>query len=96
MQQNVRKKKKTCFNAHFQYSQSKTTGLNKMRSLKSLAMLRCESRTSLHQLLVYMQHNINDNQVLFCFFYCFKNAWPRPFALIFCGTVSLDLFLAFS
>ena len=42
------KEKKTCFNAHFQYSQSKITGLNKMWSLKSLAMLKCESRTSLH------------------------------------------------
>ena len=31
--------KKTCYNAHFQYSQSKITGLNKMLSLKSLAML---------------------------------------------------------
>ena len=40
-------KKKTCFNAQFQYSQSEITGLNKM-SLKSLAMLKCESRTSLH------------------------------------------------
>ena len=42
------KEKKTCFNAHFQYSQSKITGLSKMWSLKSLVMLKCESRTSLH------------------------------------------------
>ena len=42
------KEKKTCFNAHFQYSQSKITGLNKMWSLKRLAMLKCERRTSLH------------------------------------------------
>ena len=34
-----KKKKMTCFNAHFQYSQSKITGLNKMWSSKSLAML---------------------------------------------------------
>ena len=40
-------KKKTCFNAHFHYSQSKMTGLSKMWSLKSLVMLKCESRTSL-------------------------------------------------
>ena len=40
--------KNTRFNAHFQYSQSKITGLGKMWSLKSLAMLKCESRTSLH------------------------------------------------
>ena len=39
--------KKTCFNAHFQYSQLKITGLDKMWSLKSLAMLKCESRNSL-------------------------------------------------
>ena len=39
---------KTCFNVHFQYSQSKIKGLNKMLSLTSLAMLNCESRTSLH------------------------------------------------
>ena len=42
------KEKKTCFNAHFQYSQSKITGLNKMRSLKSLTMLMSEIRTSLY------------------------------------------------
>ena len=48
--------KKTCFNPHFQYSQSKITNnkgvysWNKMWSLKSLAKLTCESRsrTSLH------------------------------------------------
>ena len=39
---------KTCFNSHFQYSQSKIKGLNKRLSLTSLAMLNCESRTSLH------------------------------------------------
>ena len=40
--------KKTCFNTHFQYSQSKITRLNKMWSLKSLDIFKCESRTSLH------------------------------------------------
>ena len=40
--------KENYFNAHFQYSQSKMTGLNKMWSLKSFAMLKCESRSSLH------------------------------------------------
>ena len=40
--------KKTCFNAHFQYIQSKITGLNKMWSLKSLPML------SVRKELVYM------------------------------------------
>ena len=34
-------------NVHFQYNQSKIMVLNKM-SLKGLAMLKCESRTSLH------------------------------------------------
>ena len=50
IQQKVRKKKKkkTCFNAHFQYSQLKIMGPNKMWSLKSLAVLKCESRTSQH------------------------------------------------
>ena len=44
------KEKSTCFNAHFQHSQSKITGLNKKWSLKSLAMLKCESGTSLYAL----------------------------------------------
>ena len=42
------KEKKTSFNAHFQHSQSKITGLNKIWPLKSLGMLQCESRTTLH------------------------------------------------
>ena len=55
-------KKKTYFNAYFQYSQLKITGLNKMWSLKSLAMLKSESRTSPHQC------NISDSKALFwCF-----------------------------
>ena len=44
------KEKKTCFNAHFQYSQSKITRLNNMWLLKNLSV-RIE--------LVYMQHNIS-------------------------------------
>ena len=55
------KEKNPCFSAHFLYSQSKITGLNKMRSLKSLAMLKCESRTTLYALCSDV------------FFYCFKN-----------------------
>ena len=47
IQQKVRKKK-TCFKAHFQCSQSKITGLKKMWSLQSLAMLKSESRTNVH------------------------------------------------
>ena len=42
------KEKKARFNAHFQYSQSKITELNKMWSLKRLAMLKRESRASQH------------------------------------------------
>ena len=41
-------KEKRRFDAHFQYSQSKLRGLSKMWSLKSLVMLKCENRTSLH------------------------------------------------
>ena len=52
------KEKKTCFNAHFQYNQSKITGL-KTRSLKSLAMLKCENWTSLHA--------VSGSQALLCF-----------------------------
>ena len=37
-----KEKKKTSFNARFQYSQSKITGLNKMWSLRGLAMLKYE------------------------------------------------------
>ena len=55
------KEKKTFFNAHFQYNQSKITSLNKIWSLKSLAMLKCESRTSLHAV------QISNSQTLFCF-----------------------------
>ena len=36
------------FDAHFQYSQSKITGLSNMWSLKSLVLLKCESRISLY------------------------------------------------
>ena len=46
IQQKVRKKKSPVFNAQFQYSQSKMTRLKKIWS--KLAMLKCESRTSLH------------------------------------------------
>ena len=42
------KENNTCFKAHLQHSQSKITGLNKMWLLKNLAMLKCESKTSLH------------------------------------------------
>ena len=42
------KEKKTCLNANSHYSQSKILGLNKMWSLKSLAMLKRESRTILY------------------------------------------------
>ena len=45
IQNEVRKKKKTCFNDHFE----RCTFLEyKMWSLKSLAMLKCDCRNSLH------------------------------------------------
>ena len=53
------KEKKPCFNAHFRYSQSKITGLNKMWSLRSFPMLKCENRASLHAL------QYSDNQTRF-------------------------------
>ena len=53
------KEKKTCFNANFQSSQSKITELNKMWSLRNLAMFKCDSKTSLHTV------QLSDNQALF-------------------------------
>ena len=47
IQQKVRKKERPVLMLIFS-SQSKITGLNKMQSLKSLAMLKYETRTSLH------------------------------------------------
>ena len=57
----IRKEKKICFNARFQYIQSKITGLKKTWSLKSLPML------SVRNELVYIQYKIRDSQALFCF-----------------------------
>ena len=42
------KENNTSFNAHFKYSQSKIMKLNKIRLLKSIVMLKRESRSSLH------------------------------------------------
>ena len=70
-----RKEKKACFNAYFQYSQSKIMDKkgayfrNKIWSLKSLAQSKCKSRTSLHA----VQYNLQPGSVLmFCSYY-FKN-----------------------
>ena len=53
------KEKKTCFNAHLQYSQLKITGLNKMLSLKGLAILKCESRINLlFHVFIWLLQNI--------------------------------------
>ena len=49
-------KKNACFNTDFQYSESKITRLNKMCSLKSLAMLKCESRIHYNKLLHAVQY----------------------------------------
>ena len=60
------KEKKTCFYAHFQYTVSqKVMGLNKMWSLKSLAMLKCESRTSLY----VVQNKRQPGSVLIIYYY---------------------------
>ena len=64
IQQKVRKKK--CFQAHFQFSQSKITGINKMWSLKSLAILNCESRSSLHEVQCKGQPS---SVLMFCSYY---------------------------
>ena len=65
---------------------------NKIWSLKSLVMLKCESRTSLYAI----QYKPQPGSVLmFCPYY-FRNGQPRHFVHTFCGTVSLALFLACS
>ena len=46
IQQKIRMKTRPVLMFIFQYSQSKMTGLNKMWSLKTVAILKCESRTS--------------------------------------------------
>ena len=65
MQQKARKKKR-CFNAHFQNCQPKNMGLIKMYSLKSLAMLNCESRTSLH--VVEYKLQLGFILMFFCYY----------------------------
>ena len=60
-----------------------------MWSLKSLAMLNCESRTSLHA-VQYKWHP--DAVLMFCYYYL-KNDYPRDFVLKFYGAASLLLFL---
>ena len=48
IQQKIRMKTRPVLMFIFQYSQSKMTGLNKMWSLKTVAILKRESRTSQH------------------------------------------------
>ena len=77
IQLKVRRKNQTCFNAYFQYSQSKSTGVNTMQSLKSLTMLKSESRTSPHA----VQYKQQPGSVLmFCSYY-FKNGQRKQFVL---------------
>ena len=99
------KAKKTCFNAHAGGKWNFTVqcivnkqiweGLypcNNMWSLKSLVMLKCESRTNLH----VVQYKWQQGSILmFCLYY-FRNGKPRHFVLMFCGTASLALLLACS
>ena len=88
--------KKTCFYAHFQYTVcQKVTGLNKMQSLKSLAMLKCESRTSLYA----VQNKRQPGSVLIIYYY-FKNGFNLETlcSCILCGSKPgfvLRLFLIF-
>ena len=64
------KEKKTCFNAHFStVSQKRITGLFKMWSLKSLTILKCDSKTSLHA----VQYKWQAGSVLMSCSYYFKN-----------------------
>ena len=64
-----REKKTNYFNSLFQHIPSKSTGLNKMRPLKGLAVLMCETRTSLHAVQLKGQQG---SVLMFCVC-CFKN-----------------------
>ena len=72
-------------------SQSKITGVNKML-WKSLAMLKCESRSSIHA----VQYKWQPGSVRMSCSYYFKNDKPRHFVPMLRGTTSLTLFIAFS
>ena len=67
------KELKSCFNAHFQYSQSKIPdnkgvySWNKMWSLKGLAIVKCEGTTSLHVVYIYVTTRLGS-EVLFLLF----------------------------
>ena len=63
-----------------------------MCSLKSVAILKCESRTSLHTVRSKWQ----PGSVQIFSSYYLKNGEPRHFVLMLCGTASLALFLAYS
>ena len=65
---------------------------NKMWSLKGLAMLKCEIKTSLHAAQCKWQPG---SVLMFCSYY-FKNCQPRHFVLMFCGTTIVALFLTCS
>ena len=94
IQQQVREKKNTCFNAHAEEGEtwlcpmySKQT--NKDVGIKKLSYVKWETK------LVYLQYNKSDSQALFwCSVIILEMA--RHFVLMFCGTASLTLFLAYS
>ena len=65
---------------------------NKMWSLKGLAMLKCEIKTSLYAVQCKWQPG---SVLMFCSYY-FKNCQPRHFVFMFCGTTIVALFLACS
>ena len=65
IQHKVRKKKRPVLMLIFKYGQSKITGLSKMWPLKSLATMKCKSRTSLHA----APYKWQSGSVLFCSYY---------------------------
>ena len=61
-----------------------------MWSLKSLAILKCESVTSLHA----VQYKSQLGSVLIFYSFYFKNGYPRHFVFMVSGTASLLKMLA--
>ena len=63
---------------------------NRMWLLKDLVMLKCKSRTNLHA----VQYRQPGPVLMFCHY--LRNGYPKHFVVMFCGTASLALFLAYS
>ena len=56
-------------------------------------MSECNTRTSLYADAVQHKWQPGSAQ-MFCHY--FRNGWPRHVVLMFCGTASVTLFLAYS